>query len=57
MHYSLLGRNVERDIRPMMLRYGLGMSVWSPLASGFLSVKDTRENLRAPENRTHSLTC
>jgi aryl-alcohol dehydrogenase-like predicted oxidoreductase len=37
MHYSLLGRDVERDVVPMMQRYGLGMTVWSPLASGFLS--------------------
>jgi aryl-alcohol dehydrogenase-like predicted oxidoreductase len=37
MHYSLVGRDVERDVVPMMARYGLGMTVWSPLASGFLS--------------------
>jgi aryl-alcohol dehydrogenase-like predicted oxidoreductase len=39
MHYSLVGRDVERDVVPMMARYGLGMTVWSPLASGFLSGK------------------
>ena len=37
MHYSLLERDVGRDIVPMMQRYGLGMTVWNPLASGFLS--------------------
>jgi aryl-alcohol dehydrogenase-like predicted oxidoreductase len=51
MHYSLLGRDVERDIIPMMQRYGLGLTVWSPLASGFLSGKYTRENLGDPDNR------
>ncbi len=51
MHYSLLGRDVERDIVPMMRHYGLGLTVWSPLSSGFLSGKYTRENLTDPGNR------
>ena len=51
MHYSLLGRDVERDVIPMMRRYGLGLTVWSPLASGFLSGKYTRETLSASDNR------
>lgn len=51
MYYSLLGRDVERDIIPMMRRYGLGLTIWSPLASGFLSGKYTRENLADPNNR------
>jgi len=51
MHYSLLGSDVERDVIPMMRRYGLGLTVWSPLASGFLSGKYTRETLSAPGNR------
>ncbi|HEV7322335.1 MAG TPA: aldo/keto reductase [Ensifer sp.] len=51
MHYSLLGRDVERDVIPMMDRYGLGLTVWSPLASGFLSGKYTHDNLGDPDNR------
>src|SRR6202011_1730650 len=51
MHYSLLGRDVERDVIPMMRRYGLGLTVWSPLPSGFLSGKYTRETLSDPDNR------
>ena len=51
MYYSLLGRDVERDIVPMMARYGLGMTVWSPLAGGFLSGKYTPEALSDPDNR------
>jgi aryl-alcohol dehydrogenase-like predicted oxidoreductase len=55
MHYSLLGRDVERDVErdviPMMRRYGLGLTVWSPLSSGFLSGKYTRASLSDPQNR------
>jgi aryl-alcohol dehydrogenase-like predicted oxidoreductase len=51
VNYTLLGRDVERDIVPMMRRYGLGMTVWSPLAGGFLSGKYSRETLSDSENR------
>lgn len=51
MYYSLLGRDVERDVLAMMRRYGLGLVVWSPLAAGFLSGKYTRESLSDPANR------
>jgi len=51
MNYSLLGRDVERDVIPMMKRYGLGLTAWSPLASGFLSGKYTRESLSDPDSR------
>ena len=51
MYYSLLGRDVERDMLPMMRRYGLGMTVWSPLAFGFLSGTYSREDLAKPDNR------
>lgn len=51
MYYSLVGRDIERDVLPMMRRYGLGLTVWSPLASGFLSGKYTRESLSDPGNR------
>jgi len=51
MYYSLVGRDVERDVIPMMRRYGLGLTVWSPLASGFLSGKYTRQSLSDPNNR------
>lgn len=51
MYYSLLGRDVERDVIPMMRSYRLGLTVWSPLANGFLSGKYTRESLSDPDNR------
>ncbi len=42
-YYSLVGRELEREIIPAALDLGLGILVWSPLASGFLSGKYTRE--------------
>ncbi|NNU27118.1 aldo/keto reductase [Isoptericola sediminis] len=35
--YSILQRGVERDVLPVAQQYGLGVMVWSPLASGWLS--------------------
>lgn len=51
MMYSLLGRGIEHEVLPMLARYGLGLTVWSPLAGGFLSGKYTRETLKDPDNR------
>ncbi|WP_143305490.1 aldo/keto reductase [Chitinophaga vietnamensis] len=51
MNYSLVGRDVEHDIIPFMQHSGISMNVWSPLASGFLSGKYTRENLKDESNR------
>jgi hypothetical protein len=42
---SLVGRDVERDLIPMMRPYGLGLTAWSPVASGFLSGNYARESL------------
>jgi len=38
-YYTLVGRDLERDIVPMLKSEGLGLMVWSPLARGFLSGK------------------
>ena len=35
--YSILAREVERDILPTAQKYGLGVLPWSPLAGGWLS--------------------
>ncbi len=35
--YSILAREVERDILPTAQKYGLGILPWSPLAGGWLS--------------------
>lgn len=50
-YYSMIGRDVEQDVVPFMLHAGVGMTVWSPLAGGFLSGKYTRENFTDPNNR------
>lgn len=54
MYYSLLGRDIEHDLVPMLQRYGLGLTVWSPLAFGFLGGAYTREDLAKPDNRFSS---
>ena len=51
MYYSLIGRELEHEFVPFLRATGTGMTVWSPLAGGFLSGKYTRENLQAKENR------
>ncbi len=43
MYYSLLGRDLEQDVVPFFRSAGIGMTVWSPLAGGFLSGKYTGE--------------
>ena len=41
-YYTVAGRDLEREIVPMLLSEGVGLMVWSPLAGGFLSGKYTR---------------
>src|SRR5271170_6985777 len=43
-YYSIAGRELEREIVPLVEDQGLGVMVWSPLAGGFLSGKFTRES-------------
>jgi len=38
-YYSIAGRDLEREIVPMLRSEGLGLLVWSPLAGGLLSGK------------------
>ena len=44
IEYSLLERTVEGELIPMALEMGLGVTPWSPLKSGVLSGKYTRDN-------------
>lgn len=39
LEYSLVERNIEREFVPLGLELGMGIMVWSPLASGLLSGK------------------
>jgi aryl-alcohol dehydrogenase-like predicted oxidoreductase len=43
-YYSLAGRELEREVLPLIKDQGLGLLVWSPLAGGFLSGKFTRDS-------------
>ena len=42
-YYTLAGRDLERELVPMMQSEGLGLMVWSPLAGGLLSGKYSRD--------------
>jgi aryl-alcohol dehydrogenase-like predicted oxidoreductase len=44
IEYSLLERTVEGELIPMAQAMGLGVTPWSPLKSGVLSGKYTRQN-------------
>jgi aryl-alcohol dehydrogenase-like predicted oxidoreductase len=44
IEYSLLERTVEGELLPMARELGLGVTPWSPLKSGVLSGKYTRQN-------------
>jgi aryl-alcohol dehydrogenase-like predicted oxidoreductase len=50
-YYSLAGRDLEREIVPMLMSEGIGLMVWSPLAGGFLSGKFDREGKSAEGRR------
>lgn len=51
VYYSLVGRDLEHEIVPFVEDAGIGIMVWSPLASGFLTGKYTRENPRGDGGR------
>ena len=50
-YYTVAGRDVEREIVPMLASEGLGLLVWSPLAGGLLSGKYGREKQGAEGSR------
>ena len=43
-YYSLVGRDLERELVPLIQAEQLGLLIWSPLAGGLLSGKYSREN-------------
>jgi aryl-alcohol dehydrogenase-like predicted oxidoreductase len=47
-YYTIAGRDLEREIVPMLSSEGLGLLVWSPLAGGLLSGKFDRD--RQPDD-------
>ena len=50
-YYTLAGRDLERELVPMMQSEGLGLMVWSPLAGGLLSGKYDRDGHSASGRR------
>jgi aryl-alcohol dehydrogenase-like predicted oxidoreductase len=49
--YNLLDRDVEAELIPAMLRYGIGMLPYAPLAGGLLSGKYRRGQAPPPDSR------
>lgn len=49
-YYTIAGRELERELVPMMLDQKMGLMVWSPLAGGLLSGKYNRK-MEATEGR------
>jgi aryl-alcohol dehydrogenase-like predicted oxidoreductase len=50
-YYSIAGRDLERELVPMMESEGVGLMIWSPLASGLLSGKYNRDGSGAGGRR------
>jgi len=53
-YYSIAGRDLEREIVPLLKDQGTGLLVWSPLAGGLLSGKFSRENQKPEDSRRSS---
>ncbi len=52
-YYSIAGRDLEREVVPMLQSEDVGLMVWSPLAGGFLSGKFDREGKTAEGRRVN----
>jgi aryl-alcohol dehydrogenase-like predicted oxidoreductase len=50
-YYSIAGRDLEREIVPLLEAEKTGLLVWSPLAGGLLSGKFSRENQKPAGSR------
>src|ERR1700731_2976597 len=50
-YYSIAGRDLEREIVPLLESEKVGLLVWSPLAGGLLSGKFSRTNQRPADAR------
>ena len=50
-YYSIAGRDLEREIVPLLEAGKTGLLVWSPLAGGLLSGKFSRENQKPEGSR------
>jgi hypothetical protein len=50
-YYSIAGRDLEREILPLLESERVGLLVWSPLAGGLLSGKYSRTHRRPADSR------
>lgn len=50
-YYTVAGRDLERELAPMLRSEGVGLLVWSPLAGGLLSGKYTRDTQAQSDSR------
>jgi aryl-alcohol dehydrogenase-like predicted oxidoreductase len=50
-YYSIAGRELEREIVPLLHAEKVGLLVWSPLAGGLLSGKFSRTNQKPADSR------
>jgi aryl-alcohol dehydrogenase-like predicted oxidoreductase len=50
-YYSIAGRDLEREIVPLLQSEKVGVLVWSPLAGGLLSGKYSRINQKPADSR------
>ena len=50
-YYSIAGRELEREIVPLLEAEKVGLLVWSPLAGGLLSGKFSRANQKPADSR------
>ena len=50
-YYSIAGRDLERELVPLLEAEKVGLLVWSPLAGGLLSGKFSRENQKPEGSR------
>jgi aryl-alcohol dehydrogenase-like predicted oxidoreductase len=51
-YYSIAGRDLEREIAPLLRAEKTGSLVWSPLAGGLLSGKFSRTNQKPEGSRS-----
>ena len=50
-YYSIAGRDLERELVPLLEAEKIGLLVWSPLAGGLLSGKFSRTNQKPADSR------
>lgn len=53
-YYSVAGRDLERELKPLLDAEKMGLMVWSPLAGGLLSGKFSRDNQTPDGSRRSS---